>query len=73
MTSEWTTTPPTEPGFYWVWSKEEEVPWMVDVCNINSQGEPPHLKMFYENQEYEVWEIFTHWKGPLPEPEPPQV
>jgi len=42
MTTEWTTDPPTEPGYYWYqfYSEEEgdEVFWIRDLCEVEDVG-----------------------------------
>jgi len=62
---EWTTEKPTQDGFYWVWNGHERN--MAEVIKDGTQ--------------FQVWiedgwcrpDKFTHFIGPLPEPEPPQM
>ena len=62
----WTTTPPTEPGFYWVkWEVETED---VDIVGMYS-GEGG-LEVWWEGAQYKA-EAITHWLGPLPGPKAP--
>jgi hypothetical protein len=68
---QWTTTPPTEPGWYWVrWN----IPYIHDVEIVRVYREHQGDRLFVadigEDAEFELAK-FTHWLGPLPIPEPP--
>ena len=64
-TLEWTTDPPTEPGWYWIHFPSGAVECAkIDV--INSNGIP------IEFADRWALERVTHWLGPLPTPEPPK-
>ena len=58
---EWTTTPPTEPGWYWV---RQEMPSDTNWVTVKWQ---------YDKSECVNEEGIrtTHWLGPIPQPEPP--
>lgn len=60
----WTTTPPTEEG--WYWAIHEAVGYMdlVKVCKLTED---------YLTTENGPLYVFTHWLGPLPPPEPPTL
>jgi hypothetical protein len=68
---EWTTTPPTEPGWYWVRSESKyKHTWIVEVSIKNGVA---HMYSEMDSEDYPVWDGFaTHWLGPLPPPEPPK-
>lgn len=57
----WSTDPPTEDGWYWAYDSRDGKVEMI----------------FYGNEPELVWidrlvlELYTHWLGPLPKPEPP--
>ena len=73
MTQEWTTTPPTEPGWYWVYTIAEDEPENV-VTEIVWVDFPPG----YYGPKFSLEEVGlllyekTHWLGPLPMPEHPR-
>lgn len=63
----WTTQPPTEPGFFWAWTRDGR------ECVVHAVLNPDGLH-FYETGNgwnYSVSD-FTHFIGPLPVPEPPE-
>jgi hypothetical protein len=61
----WTTTPPTEPGWYWAWCEGDTAPVCLNIM-ITEGGIPLTLRTILVASE------FTHWLGPLPVPEPPK-
>lgn len=65
---EWTTTPPTEPGCYWVMTG-----WGPAIAIVGSFDFSTNLmvKIASGQATYEI-SNFTHWLGPLPIPEPPE-
>lgn len=65
----WTTTPPTVEGWYWV--IQDRVNPSPEIVKVS--GAFAHGKLYAEmgNSEYSL-ELFTHWLGPLPVPEPPK-
>jgi hypothetical protein len=67
----WTTTPPTEPGWYWVKCDTGAV--SVYLVNLANSVMGLYFESLGESWEYimEDWKI-THWLGPLPPPEPPK-
>jgi hypothetical protein len=69
---EWTTTPPTEPGWYWAYILIDEP--IISMVFIDKDGRvfDPDYESDDIYQMQPVGEtIFTHWLGPLPVPEPP--
>jgi hypothetical protein len=78
---EWTTTPPTAPGWYWAkhpsgWSDDvgctdEDAP--VVVFLMDSPYSPGGLVVDAPGHLSKVRSIeeFTHWLGPIEPPEPP--
>ena len=65
---QWTTTPPTQGGLYKARQKGVGTLW-VEVWSL-SGGWLPLIKTFGSDVDSGL-EDFTHWLGPLPEPEPP--
>ena len=67
MTQEWTTRPPTEPGWYWCFSiiGDIEMLWLYVDSHDGS-------KTLWGNRDPVEFNDFTHWLGPLSVPEPPQ-
>ena len=69
---EWTTTPPTVGGLYWAYDGEEVQPvdlYFVSFFHVEA------LRAFCLGDDYDVprpLEIFTHWQGPFPIPDPPK-
>jgi hypothetical protein len=64
----WTTTPPTEPGWYWAipFSMPDYPPRMVVFL--------PSGRVKYGDTGRVVGkENFANWQGPLPVPEPPTI
>jgi len=60
----WTTTPPTEPGWYWI----EYNPSDRDLVEVDED-----LNVWVAG-EADYWSLLTHggpsrWLGPIPEPE----
>jgi hypothetical protein len=72
----WTTDPPTEEGWYWVYTvpEWETVPVVacVKVCIMNDVVSFDIPAGGYESEDYIHAHATTHWLGPLPPPEPPQ-
>ncbi len=62
---EWTTEPPKEVGWYWAERKDRQReiifidPWNKSAYRVGQNA-------------YVLKSEFTHWLGPIPEPEPPQ-
>lgn len=77
----WTTEPPTQEGWYWVYS-EPEIAYGVNRDKLVKQE--PETRLYYFNghiwqfspDDYEYTPMhepfFKYWLGPLPLPEPPQ-
>jgi hypothetical protein len=64
VTSDWTTTPPIIPGWYWAFDGEViRVVFVVGEGVHGPQVEAPPFKM----------ESYSHWLGPLPVPESPKA
>lgn len=63
---EWTTTPPTVEGWYWV--KEKGNGFTMAFVKYK-RG---HFEIWIDGEYRNDYEEYTHWLGPLPEPEPPQ-
>lgn len=72
-TPDWTTEPPTEPGWYWATPRmvegwEDISPQIAEVYKNLSD----RLKVLFDgNDDFDLAD-FTHWLGPLPLPEPPK-
>jgi hypothetical protein len=66
---EWTTTPPTEPGVYWVCTTRG----VVHIAEVDWTLEKPRRLMALVTAEETLYELslFPHWLGPLPEPPAP--
>ena len=69
---EWTTTPPTVEGKYWVYNKVGDI-HLCDVYEYKGKlfipdGYYGDIDLPVEKQEY-----YSHWLGPLPVPEPPKA
>ena len=60
---EWTTTPPTEPGWYWVFTVGKE----LDLIEYDHS-----ITAFGTDTPQPAW-LYTHFLGPLPVPEPPHA
>jgi hypothetical protein len=67
----WSATPPTEPGWYWVYFPMGYKPITVCVSiGFDPEGNP------FDNENDDCgWNIeaATHFLGPLPLPDPPKV
>jgi hypothetical protein len=65
----WTTTPPTEPGWYWVRNIKGKI-WCDEVFKKDG------VMCWWSEDENTfnsiILDYFTHWLGPLPPPEPPK-
>jgi hypothetical protein len=59
---QWTTTPPTVEGWYWVKHEAANEIIMTQVCKLTDD---------YLTTENGPLYVFTHWLGPLLLPEPP--
>jgi hypothetical protein len=59
----WTTDPPTEPGWYWVKHVAHNEITMTQVCELTDD---------YLTTENGPLYVFSHFLGPLPQPEPPK-
>jgi hypothetical protein len=67
---QWTTTPPTEEGWYWVLDGE---PYIAEV--FYSYNHRLCADFTDENVPTPIDELpgITHWLGPLPVPELPEI
>ncbi len=63
----WTTEPPTKPGWYWTMLNK---PRLVKVSQEAFTSEL-HVTHTGNEQEYPLSD-YTHWLGPLLEPENPE-
>jgi hypothetical protein len=62
---QWTTTPPTEPGLYWVWRQGRA----VQIVSVVFEA---HLVAYETGWEYHYeLDVFSHWAGPFTPPPPP--
>lgn len=63
----WTTTPPTAPGWYWA-ADAGRTPIIVIVAE-SAKG----LRAFFisDDESFDL-DYWSHWLGPLPEPEMPK-
>lgn len=62
---EWTTTPPTVEGYYWVTKRRGGIAVVQVVKGLKG-------RLVVDNGEYEEeFQDWQAWLGPLPEPEPP--
>jgi hypothetical protein len=71
---EWRTEPPTEPGYYWACDmgpNAEDLERILQVAYISYIGD--RLTCSVHGDDNWPMHIFTHWLGPLPEPELPKV
>lgn len=83
VVQQWTTTPPTDPGWYWTldhrdWeSKKRGGKMRPTVVHVVRESDGLHCWVpgydIETEVENEMWglEDFTHWLGPLPEPKAP--
>lgn len=70
---EWTTDAPTsKSGWYWAIDRDGEVMMVHYEMSpfggsdfITTVGDDEYLRHY-------DWQDFTHWKGPIPKPEPPR-
>ena len=69
MTQQWTTTPPTEPGWYWCMLRDIDTSIVIYVSNASDEPEP--MVTYHEGEEVLELDEMTHWLGPLPAPLPP--
>lgn len=71
---QWTTEAPTVPGWYWA-SYQGKYQTIILVDKIVSDSEGGKAGNLFAYSAYEEEEVsfleYTHWLGPLPEPEPP--
>jgi hypothetical protein len=73
---EWTTEPPTQVGYYWVYNKDIGRTWafMVEVHAVGAENTKLANELVardsFGRRDRPLSE-FTHWLGPLPMPEPP--
>jgi hypothetical protein len=66
----WTTTPPTEPGWYWAAIWRPDVDDIREVVRVVSPNGRLLVVMAGTDEVFQLGE-FTHWLGPLPIPAPP--
>ena len=71
MTQEWTTTPPTELGWYWGFLSDRRLKIRIVLIYWIGGGYSIHKPGFLYDWEPDL-KRFTHWLGPLSIPEPPQ-
>lgn len=77
MSQEWTTTPPTEPGWYWVNSHRIYKYGKVEIVRLQHMDDyrfPNNYGVYPTGRgPYRSWDEIkaTHWLGPLPEPAHP--
>ena len=64
---EWTTTPPTEPGYFWA-QEQDDGRVIVEAFRHTADG-PLFVRSGWDTRD--AFE-FTHWLGPLPPPEAPK-
>jgi len=64
---QWQTTPPTEPGWYWVAQRTNDPRVTQYYFNGRMWMNSPKDYEYFPYEEY-----FTHWLGPLPVPELPK-
>ncbi|NDC39016.1 MAG: hypothetical protein EBZ48_13360 [Proteobacteria bacterium] len=78
MSLTWTTTPPTEPGFYWVrwdksrWNFTDEIVY-VRYKRARCRDTSELVAFAFDTDSGEKplsW--FTHFSGPIPQPEEPE-
>jgi hypothetical protein len=71
----WTTTPPTQEGWYWAMSVDDDDSPQVVIVDKNLGTEkdkhPLIVGAVYVQDEWQL-SLFTHWLGPLPVPAPPK-
>lgn len=78
---DWTTTPPTVEGWYWVYIEDPKAIENPAVVQVERENQKPDDKLgvwhsgnwdeFESVDEYSS--IFScHWLGPIPVPEPPK-
>jgi hypothetical protein len=67
----WTTTPPTVEGWYWVCTNKG-VPHVVKV-GLFGTGQTGNLWVYEtgHSQAYDL-DVYDYWLGPIPVPEPPK-
>jgi len=69
MMDKWTTEKPTKIGWYWAnWICGE----IRVVKVIDDKWNPGGLSVYGDECDYRLKD-FTHWLGPLHEPEPPEA
>ena len=66
---DWTTEPPKEPGYFWAMSPLRQIePRTIVEIRETENG----LRAYATGNNYGYpLDMFTHWLGPLPVPEPP--
>lgn len=73
---QWTTTPPTVPGWYWAYDtgpNSEDLNPFLQVVHVDYVDDKLVFDAIGLFDSHEALDWFTHWLGPLPEPEPPSV
>lgn len=70
----WTTTPPTEPGWYWATERHVALPKIVFARHVGTLDGGKGKPIFSIDEDGDIHSVFeyTHWLGPLPVPEPPK-
>lgn len=63
---QWTTEQPVVAGYYWSWNDYEK-----NAVRVAYDEYYKKLMVDYDHQWSSVLEVFTHWMGPIPEPESP--
>ena len=66
--NEWTTTPPSSPGYYWTWSKTASRVYLLELT-----AKYDGLYEEISGLSLEDLSAITHWLGPLLVPEAPKM
>jgi hypothetical protein len=70
---EWTTKPPTEPGWYWVYAAPSYAPEDAVLEPVYVEGDEIFDAEFSLDGVGLLLNDKTRWLGPLPVPEPPVI
>ncbi len=63
---EWIQSEPKEPGWYWVFDKYNEEPFVVHAFYIGV------VDKFLSYAMYDQYDEKAWWMGPIPQPKPPK-
>lgn len=71
---QWTTTPPTRPGWYWIW--HEGFQYIYEVCTLDRNIGHRELKagdLIIDGDEgaFAINDLGWYWAGPIDVPAPP--